>query len=136
MSKREQEVMRSEAIRKLFRDDLGHLEGFSIYQRMLSVSRQLSNIAERVCSVKMTEQQEKWNNTRERHLIAEGYYLCKRAGGFFYHQTDPRGVSFYFIPLKALLESCKRAGVDAPNNQAEVHRYIDSRYTQLGYPIY
>lgn len=131
-----QEAMRSEAIRKLFRDDLGYLEGLDIYDRMVSVSRQLTKVAERACSVEMTERQERWNDTREKNLVAEGHALCKRAGGVFYHQSDPRGVAFYFLPLKALLESCKREGVDAPNNQAEVRRYIDSRYPQIGYPIY
>lgn len=131
-----QEAMRSEAIRKLFRDDLGYLEGLDIYDRMVSVSRQLTKVAERACSVEMTERQERWNDTREKNLVAEGHALCKRAGGVFYHQSDPRGVAFYFIPLKALLESCKREGVEVPNTQAGVTKYVDSRYPQLGYPIY
>lgn len=131
-----QEAMRSEAIRKLFRSELGYFEGLYIYERMVSVSRQLTNIAERMCSGEMTERQVIWNDTREANLIVEGHALCKRAGGVFYHQSDPRGIAFYFIPLKALLESCKREGVNAPNNRAEVRRYIDSRYPQIGYPIH
>ena len=131
-----QEAMRCEAIRGLFRSELGYREFLDIYYRMVSVSRQLTNVAERICSIEMTEQQEKWNDTREKNLVVEGHALCKRAGGVFYHQSDPRGIAFYFIPLKALLESCKREGVNAPNNQAEVRRYIDSRYPQIGYPIY
>lgn len=130
------EAMRSEAIRKLFRDDLGYLEALDIYERMVSVSRQLTKVAERVCSVEMTERQERWNDTREKNLVAEGFALCKRAGGVFYRQSDPRGVAFYFIPLKALLDSCKREGVEVPNTQAGITKYVASRYSLLGYPIY
>lgn len=119
-----------------FNPKLGLMESLDIYDRLATISNQLTSIAERVCTLDMTERQAKWNETREVNLKREAQELCKRAGGIFYHQCDPRGAALYFVPLQALKRSCEYRGIPIPTNEEIMRHYLSRRYNIIGYPIY
>ena len=124
---------RDKILLEAFSPKLGLMESLDIYDRLATISNQLTSIAERV---DMTERQAKWNETREANLEREAQLLCKRAGGVFYHQCDPRGIALYFVPLKALKRSCEYRGIPIPTNEEIMRHYLSRRYDIIGYPIY
>ena len=127
---------RDKILLEAFSTKLGLRESLDIYDRLATISNQLTSIAERVCSLDMTERQAKWNETREVNLKREAQELCKQAGGVFYHQGDPRGAALYFVPFKALKRSCDYRGIPVPTNEEILRQYLSRRYNIIGYPIY
>ena len=123
---------RRDKILESFSSKLDLMESLDIYDRLANISSQLTGIAERFCSIEMTEKQAKWNETREVTLEREAQLLCKQAGGVFYHQGDPRGVALYFVPLEAL----KNRGIPISTNEEIMRQYLSRHYNSLGYPIY
>ena len=127
---------RDKIVSEVFNLELGLMESLDIYDRLASISHQLSRIEIRFCTLDMSERQAKWNETREATLEGEAQELCERAGGVFYHQCDPRGIALYFIPLKNLERSCEYRDIPVPTNKEILHSYLSRRYNQIGYPIY
>ena len=127
---------RDKILLEAFSPKLDLMESLDIYDRLANISNQLTRIAERFCSIEMTERQAKWNETREVNLKREAQELCKRAGGIFYYQCDPRGVALYFVPLKVLKWSCEYRGIPIPTNEEIMRQYLSRRYNTIGYPIY
>lgn len=127
---------REKVLQESFSPELGLMESHAIYDRLASISHQLTRIETRFCSVEMTERQAKWNETRENTLEEEAQELCERADGVFYHQCDPRGIALYFVPLKALKRSCEYRGIPIPTDKEIMRHYLSRRYDVIGYPIY
>lgn len=102
-----------DALRELRADQRDTLTIIQDVERLYSIERQLSQIAERECCEPMTERQAKWNESRTENLTTEAELIAKTYGCVFYHQTDPRGCQVYLIPSLHVPEGAGREWIDS-----------------------
>lgn len=87
------------------------LEVIEDVECLYSIERQLANIAERVCCVPMTQQQQAWNESREKTLEERARSIALKYKSLLYRQHDPRGAQVYLVPQDTAYQGATEKGM-------------------------